>query len=308
LAQADRALYRSKEEGRNRFHFHSEDLDQEVLERVTLGEELRHAAQRGELELQYQPQVQLSTQAIVGMEALVRWHHPRRGLLTAGTFISVAERTGNIVELGRWVLGEACRQMRAWRDAGLTIRLIAVNLSLAQLQRGDELVTEVVDALSKWGLAPADLEVDVTEGTLAQLQWNQNDVLPRLRELGVKIAIDNFGTEYSSFEYVRAYRVNHLKIAPSFVQRTCVDRASAAAVTAIVNFARDVGVEVIAQGVETQEQAEVLSEVEAQTHAQGFHFCAPVTANEAAEILRRGRLSPAEGTGRHACVFTLTGT
>jgi EAL domain-containing protein (putative c-di-GMP-specific phosphodiesterase class I) len=290
LAQADRALYRSKEEGRNQYRFHSDDLDHEVLERVTLGGELRRAIEQGELELQYQPQVELSSQTIVGMEALVRWNHPRRGLLGPGVFIPIAERTGTIVALGSWVLDQACRQVRLWRDAGLSVQLMAVNLSLLQLQRGQDLVRDVMATITKWGLSPTDLEFDVTEATLAQLTWSQNEVLPHLRDLGVKIAIDNFGSEYSSFDYVRAFRINHLKIAQSFVNRSCTDPGSAATISAIIGFARDVGVGVIAQGVETAEQSTLLSATDATTQAQGFHFSKAVGAVEAGELLRQGRI------------------
>ncbi len=290
LAQADRALYRSKEEGRNRYRFHSEDLDAEVLDRVNLAAELRKAIDGEELELLYQPQVELSSRVIVGMEALVRWNHPVRGCLQPSLFVPLAERTGAIIPLGRWVLEQACRQMRAWRDAGLRIPLVAVNLSLLQLQRGGEFVREVTSILSKWKLSPGDLEFDVTEGTLAQLKWTRNEVLPQLRDLGVKIAIDNFGSEYSSFDYVRAYGINHLKIAQSFVTRACSDPASAATINAIIGFARDVGIGVIAQGVETDEQRSLLSTADSSAQAQGFHFSKAVSAEEAAEMLRRGRI------------------
>ena len=272
LMQADLALYRSKNEGRNRYHFHSDDLDQEVLDRVTLADDLRRAIDHDELELEYQPQVELSSRNIVGMEALVRWNHPTRGLLAPGVFIPIAEKTGTIVALGQWVLDQACRQMRLWRDEGLAPPVIAVNLSLFQLKSGQELFRTVTETIAKWGLAPSDLEFDVTEATLAQLTWTQNEVLPRLRELGVKIAIDDFGSEYSSFDYVRTYRVNHLKIAQSFINRSTEDPESAAIVRAIVNFARDVGIGVIAQGVETEQQRALLASTDSTTLAQGFHF------------------------------------
>jgi len=300
LAHADQALYRSKEAGRSCYHFHSDGLDQEVQERVTLGNELRSALQRGELELQYQPQVELSGNTIVGMEALVRWNHPRRGLLVAGVFVPIAERSGSMIALGRWVLDRACGQMRAWRDAGLSIPLMAVNLSLLQLQRGKELIRDVTATLQKWSLSPSDLEFDVTEATLAQLKWSHNEILPQLRELGVRIAIDNFGSEYSSFDYVRAYRVNHLKIAQSFVSRSCTDPGSAATISAIVNFARDVGVGVIAQGVETEEQRALLSATDQHAQAQGFHFSRALGAEEAAALLRRGRIVTNSGNSGEA--------
>jgi diguanylate cyclase (GGDEF)-like protein/PAS domain S-box-containing protein len=290
LVQADMALYRSKNEGRNQYHFHSDELDKEVLDRTILAEELRTGVDNGELELYYQPQIELSSGNIVGMEALVRWKHPIRGLLAAAVFVPIAEKTGTILALGHWVLDQACRQMRLWRDQGLDLPVIAVNLSLFQLKSGQALVRDVTETISKWRLAPSDLEFDVTEATLAQLTWTQNDVLPQLRKLGVKIAIDDFGSEYSSFEYVRAYRVNHLKIAQSFINKSSEDPESAATIRAIVNFARDVGIGVIAQGVETEQQRALLASTDSTTQAQGFHFSEAVGAVRAGELLRQGRV------------------
>jgi EAL domain-containing protein (putative c-di-GMP-specific phosphodiesterase class I) len=290
LVQADLALYRSKGDGRNQYHFHSADLDQNVIDRVTLAGEIRRAIDQNEFELQYQPQVELSSQRIVGMEALIRWNHPTRGVLAPRLFVPIAEKTGTILPLGHWVLDRACRQMSAWRTAGLELPVIAVNLSLFQLKSGQELVRDVAETVAKWDLAPSDLEFDVTEATLAQLTWSQNDVLPQLRELGVKIAIDDFGSEYSTFDYVRAYRVNHLKIAQSFINRSTSDPESAATIRAIVNFAHDIGIAVIAQGVETEEQSELLSSTGATTQAQGFHFSKPVSADRAGELLRLGHI------------------
>src|SRR3984885_4062587 len=290
LVQADLALYRSKDEGRNQYHFHSDDLDQEVLDRMTLAGEIKRAIEQNEFELEYQPQIELATQNIVGMEALVRWHHPTRGLLAPGLFIPIAEKTGTIVALGHWVLDQACRQMSLWRKEKLQLSVIAVNLSLFQLKGGQELVRDVAETLNKWALAPSDLEFDVTEATLAQLTWTQNPILPQLRELGVKIAIDGFGSEYSSFDYVRAYRVNHLKIAQSFINRSTTDPESAATIRAIVNFARDSGIVVIAQGVETEQQRDLLTLTDITTQAQGFHFSKAVGADRASEMLRHGRV------------------
>ncbi|WP_137820635.1 bifunctional diguanylate cyclase/phosphodiesterase [Pseudomonas sp. 2FG] len=292
LAQADMALYRSKEEGRNQYHFHSEDLDQEVLDRVTLANDLRRAIDQHELELYYLPEVELSSGKILGMEALVRWNHPVHGLLTAGSFIPVAEKTGIIVTLGHWVLDQACRQMRLWRDNGMAPPVIAVNLSLAQIKSGHELVRDVAETIAKWGLAPSDLEFDVTEATLAQTKWTRNDVLPQLRELGVKIAIDDFGTEYSSFDYLKTFRVNHLKIAQSFINAATEDPDSATTIRAIINFAREVGIGIIAEGVETQEQRALLISTGSTTQAQGFYFSEAVDNTRASELLRLGSIAP----------------
>ena len=290
VVQADLALYRSKEEGRNQYHFHSEDLDREVLDRVRLGEELRRAIDRDELELYYQPQVELSSGKVVGMEALARWNHPLRGLLNAGMFIGVAEKTGSIVALGRWVLNQACRQMRLWRDQGIVVPVVAINLSVGQLKNGGELVRDVIEATGKWQLAPSDLEFDVTEATLAQMTWTHNDVLPRLRDIGVRVAIDDFGTEYSSFEYLRTFRVNHLKIAQSMLNRATDDPASASTIRAIINLARESSIGVIVEGVETQAQRSFLNSTGPSTLAQGYLFSEAVVAEHAGNFLRSGSI------------------
>jgi diguanylate cyclase (GGDEF)-like protein/PAS domain S-box-containing protein len=290
LVQADLALYRSKEEGRNQYHFHSENLDLEVLDRVTLGEELRQAILCDELELYYQPQVELSSRKIVGMEALVRWNHPRRGLLSASVFVPIAGKTGSIIALGNWVLNQACQQMRIWCDQGTAPPIVAINLSLGQLQNGSELIRNVVQTLERWGLEPSNLEFDVTEATLAQMTWTHNDVLPRLRELGVRIAIDDFGTEYSSFEYLRAYSVNHLKIAQSMLQSAVDDPTSASTVRSIINLARETHIGVIVEGVETEAQRVFLNSTGPSTLAQGYYFSEAVIVDVASNLLRTGTI------------------
>ena len=288
LVQADLALYRSKDEGRNQHRFHSDVLDQEVLERATLGEELLLAVERDELELYYQPQIELSSGKIVGMEALVRWNHPVRGLVSAGILIPIAEKTGGIDALGRWVLNQACQQMRLWRDQGMAPPVIGINLALGQLRGNDELIRDVIDTISKWQLDPSDLEFHVTEATLAQMTWTKNDVLPQLRALGVKIAIADFGTEYSSFDYLRSYSVNHLKIAQSMLQRAVDDPASAATIRAIINLARETNVEIIVEGVETEAQRVFLNSTGCATLAQGYYFSKAVVVAEASGLLRSG--------------------
>jgi EAL domain-containing protein (putative c-di-GMP-specific phosphodiesterase class I) len=205
-------------------------------------------------------------------------------------FIGIAEKTGSIVALGRWVLNQACRQMRLWRDQGLETPVVAINLSLGQLKNGTELLRDVAQSLAKWQLVPSDLEFDVTEATLAQMTWTQNDALPQLRELGVKIAIDDFGTEYSSFEYLRAYRVNHLKIAQSMLKRAIGDPASAATVRAIVNLAREACIGVIVEGVETEAQRSFLNSTGPTTLAQGYYFSEALGADEAGKILSAGAI------------------
>ena len=292
LVQADMALYRSKNSGRNQYHFHSEEINQAVIDRVAITQDLKKAIEQNELELHYLPEVDLGSGKILGMEALVRWNHPERGLLGADQFIPAAEKTGTIVALGRWVLEQACRQMRQWRDDGMAPPVIAINLSLAQLKSGGELIRDVLETTGKWGLSPADLQFDVTEATLAQTKWTQNDVLPKLRELGVKIAIDDFGTDYSSFDYLKTYRVNHLKLAQSLINHATQDVESATTLRAIINFAREVGIGIIAEGVETQEQRHSLMATGSPMTAQGYYFSKAVDSHRASELLQTGHIAP----------------
>lgn len=298
LGQADMALYRSKEMGRNQYHFHSEEIGQEVLERTALANDLKKAIEQDELELHYLPEVDLTSGRILGMEALVRWNHPERGLLGADVFIPAAEKTGTIVALGHWVLNQACQQMSLWRDEGIAPPVIAINLSLAQLKTGPALIRDVIDTTTKWGLLPSDLEFDVTEATLAQTKWTQNDVLPQLRELGVKIAIDDFGTEYSSFDYLKTYRVNHLKLAQSFINDATQNPDSATTLRAIINFAREVGIGIIAEGVETQEQRASLISTGSPMAAQGYYFSKAVNSLSAGQLLQTGSIAPEKNEQR----------
>jgi diguanylate cyclase (GGDEF)-like protein/PAS domain S-box-containing protein len=295
LAQADRALYRSKDEGRNCYRFHSDDLDHQVLERVTLAEELRTAIVRNELDLHYQPQVDLASGRIVGMEALVRWHHPRRGLLPASAFIEVAEKTGTIVPLGEWVLDQACGQMRTWRDEGLKLDAVTMNLSLPQLKNGRELLQDVKAAIEKWRLVPSDLSFDVTEATLAQITLLRNDVLADLRRLGVGVAIDNFGSEYSSLDYLRTYRISHLKVAQARLDEAERDPERAITMRAILGLAHELGIGVVTEGVETAVQRDRSSETS--TIAQGLFFSAALPADDAATLMRRGNIETGEHPG-----------
>jgi len=283
MAQSDMALYRSKDKGRNQFHFHSEEINLEVTERVTLANELKLALERDELQLHYLPEVDLGTGRILGMAAQVRWLHPRRGWLEAEDFMPTAEKTGIVIALGHWLLDQACRQMRIWRDQNVAPPLIAIHLSLVQLKTGPELIYDVLRTTARWDLCPWDLRFDVTEGTLAQTKWTHNDILPRLCELGVKIAIDDFGTEYSSFDYLKTYRVNHLKLAQRFLDSASNDPDNAMTLRAILNFAREVGIGVTAEGVETQEQRTTLiSSGTPLGHSPGM----AVDSDQAGELLK----------------------
>jgi diguanylate cyclase (GGDEF)-like protein/PAS domain S-box-containing protein len=292
LSQADLALYRAKDEGRDQYCFHTDDLDREVRERVALANDLRHALESGELELYYQPQVELATGRIVGMEALIRWNHPTRGLMKPGDFLPVVEKTPLIVTLGQWVLDHACEQMNAWREAGIAPPILAVNLSLKQLQTGDELVESIIQTLTKWMLSPRDLELDVTEPMLANVTLHKNNVLDRLQQLGVKIAIDDFGTQYSSLDYLKTYRVSRVKIPREMIDLAMQDPGESAMVRAIISLARELDIEVIAQGVETEAQRDLLTCVPSTAKVQGYYYSAPVPALHATELLRQRLIEP----------------
>jgi diguanylate cyclase (GGDEF)-like protein/PAS domain S-box-containing protein len=288
LVQADLALYRAKEDGRNCYRFHSPDLDREVMESSALADELRLGIERGELELGWQPQVSIGSNDIAGMEALVRWRHPQRGLLPAAAFVPIAEKTGCIMALGKWVLEHACSQLRAWRDEGIKLEEITINLSLGQLKHGRDLIDAIEATTRKWQLQPQDIEFDVTEAMLAQATWTRNDVLTRLRDLGYKIGIDNFGTEYSSFEYLHAYSVNHLKVGRVFIQDAVRNPSHVHFLKAIIQLANELGLGVIIEGVETREQSDLLQELQSAIMAQGYYYSQVVDGADAGELLKIG--------------------
>jgi len=292
LTQADLALYRAKDEGRDQYRFHTKDLDDEVRQRVSLTADLRQAIERNELELYYQPQVNLTSGKIVGMEALARWNHPTRGLVLPSLFISIAEKTGVILPLGRWVLDQACGQMRRWHDAGIAPPVLAVNVSMLELRNALGFVAMVTEILAKWGLAPSDLELDVTESMLAQISWARNDVLSDIRKIGVRIALDDFGTDYSSFDYLRRYQINHIKIAQSYIRTATDNPEHAQTIRAIIALAHNLDIDVIAEGVETAAERALLVSMGATTKGQGFYFSAAVTEAQASDLLRSGAITP----------------
>ncbi|HWK95905.1 MAG TPA: EAL domain-containing protein [Pseudolabrys sp.] len=292
LAQADVALYRAKDEGRDQYRFHTEEIDVQVRDQVALSEELRRAIERHELEVYYQPQVELNTNRIAGMEALIRWNHPKRGLLLPGQFIELAERTGAIVTIGQWVLDAACRQMSVWRAAGIAPQVVAVNVSPVQIKAGNEFVEFVGATLSKWQLTPADLELDVTESTLARATLMQNDVLERLQKMGINISIDDFGMKYSSLDYLKTYHVNRIKIPQILVDAASRDRDSAATMRAILGIARELNIDIVAEGVETEKQWSFLATEPPVAKVQGFYYSKPVPADAATNLLKGKHITP----------------
>jgi diguanylate cyclase (GGDEF)-like protein/PAS domain S-box-containing protein len=292
LAQADNALYLAKEEGRNRYCFHSAGLDREAKRCFALANDMKQALMGSELELYFQPQIELLTGRIVGMEALLRWNHPRLGLLQPSQFLPMVEKTPISVALGQWVLDRACAQMSEWRKNGIAPQILAVNLTLKQLQTEQELVASVTRTLANRSLSPRDLELGVTESMLANVTLRRSDVLKRLQQLGVNIAIDDFGAQYSSLDYLKTYGVSQVKIPRSTLEAAVRDRAAATMVRATVSVAREYGIDVVAQGVETEAQRELLTCKPSPAKVQGYYYSVPVRATEATELLRRRFFEP----------------
>lgn len=299
MVQADLALYGAKDEGRNCYRFHSQDLDQQVHERVRVADELRVAVEEGGLELFYQPQVELSTGRITGLEALIRWNHETRGLLSPLSFIPIAERTGAILPLGKWIFDEACRQLSVWKAEGIAPPILAVNISGVQLKNAAELEQDVEASLAKWNVDPGEIELELTETVLMEATQRHNDTLENFRQLGTKIAIDDFGTGYSSLKYLTTYPVNRLKLAQEFVFRVTVDYRNAAVVRASIQLAHELGLDVIAEGVETEAQMRFLIGAGCE-QGQGYYFSRPVSAKKVAELLRKGRIKPAPESKKQA--------
>jgi diguanylate cyclase (GGDEF)-like protein/PAS domain S-box-containing protein len=287
LTHADMALHRAKSEARGGYRFFTDAMDKDVRTRVTLGAELRSAVAAGQLFLQYQPQVAIETGRIIGVEALVRWRHPVRGVLGPNLFIPVAESTGIIVELGRWVLLTACRQARSWLDAGIAPVRVAVNVSGLQFKTPLELEGDVTGALAEARLPPELLEIELTETVLMNVSLEHSDALARLRESGVTFAIDDFGTGYSSLGYLGLFPVDRIKIAREFVKDITTVPAQAAVAKATIGLARDLGIAVIAEGVETREQLEVLRSLGC-AEIQGYYFAKPRDAEDLTRVFRSG--------------------
>ncbi|HSY06262.1 MAG TPA: EAL domain-containing protein [Steroidobacteraceae bacterium] len=275
LKHADVAMYQAKRAGRNGYQFYAPAMNAFTRERLVLENDLRRAVRASEFQLLYQPQVSTVDGRIESAEALIRWNHPRRGLLPAAAFISLAEESGLIIPIGQWVLREACRQAKQWRLNGVPLR-VAVNLSAEQL-RQKELPEMVRAALAASGMDPADLELELTETVVMQDAEVSVRTLRRVSDLGVSIAVDDFGTGYSSLSYLRRLPLRRLKIDRSFVRDILTCRETAEIVRAIVSLAASLDLQVTAEGVETREQLEALRRLGCE-HFQGFFCSAPVAA------------------------------
>ena len=295
LSHADVALYRAKSDGRHTYRFFNDAMDLELRNRVTLADELREAIAGKRIFLVYQPQVDLESGRITGLEALVRWRHPTRGVLSPGLFIPVAEHTGLIVPLGRWVLAEACRQARRWLDEGIVPHRMAVNFSALQFKMAGEVTKQIDAVLAETGLPAHMLEMELTESTLMETTRGHSGVLAALRNRGITIAIDDFGTGYSSLAYLRRFPVDRIKLAQEFIADLVTDSNDAVIVQAAIGLARTLGADMIAEGIETEQQLALLKSWGCGA-AQGYYFAPPMQAEDVTHLLRKGRIAGAAGS------------
>lgn len=289
-SNAEAALHEAKNQGRGMLCFFSPDMSSRARRRLTLDAELRRAIERNELCLHYQPQVDLVSGEIVGLEALVRWQHPERGLIQPGDFIPLAEESGLVVPLGDWVLREACRQIKAWSSAGLNPRHTSVNVSAVQLSHG-HLVDSVRAALAEAGIAPEKLELEITESFVMVDRDRSFKSLADLKALGVHLSIDDFGTGYSSLSYLQQLEVDKLKVDISFIHNMTTNSGNASIVRAIIGLGHSLGLEVIAEGVEDMGQARYLRSLQCDV-MQGYLISRPIPADEMTTFLSSFKAPP----------------
>jgi len=283
LKHADAAMYLAKEKGKNNVQFYTAELADLAARQFETESALRLALVRQEFVLHYQPKVDVLTRRVLGMEALVRWQHPTRGMVPPGDFIPLAEERGLIVPIGRWVIQAACRQIRDWRHAGLTVPRVAVNLSARQFA-DEALVEDIAQAMREHGVAPADIEIELTESVLMVDPDRANTVLQRLHGMGVRISIDDFGTGYSSLSYLKRFPAETVKIDRSFIRGLPGDGDDTAITQAVIAMAHSLGLTVIAEGVENEEQLAALRRLGCD-EAQGFLLGRPMPAVELASRL-----------------------
>jgi len=284
IKNADTAMYSAKENGRNGFRFFTEDVNALAVERLTLENSLPHALDKEELFLVYQPQVDMTTGKIIGLEALLRWQHPELGLVPPDKFIRIAENCGLIVPVGEWVLRTACSQARKWQEAGLPPVRVAVNVSAVQFRR-QGFSEQVRKVLRETALAPEYLELELTESLLLADADVTLSVIQELKAMGLTLAIDDFGTGYSSFRYLKQFRVSRLKIDRSFIRDVAVNPDDAAITAAIISMAKSLRLKVIAEGVEDEAQMSFLRAHQCD-EIQGYYFSKPLAVDKVADKLR----------------------
>ena len=286
MKNADAAMYHAKSEGRGQFQFYSEELNQAAVTLMRLSTELKLALERDEFVLYYQPKVCASSLRIVGAEALLRWEHPERGHLGPGAFLPAAETLGRMNAIGDWTLRAASRQLSEWKSAGRSTVRVSVNVVASQLQQGD-IVGQVRGALSEHGLEGKDLELEVTESMLISRVDETIATLETLRALGVAISLDDYGTGYSSMSYMKRLPIDKLKIDRSFIIDLADNDIDRAIVTSTIELARSRNMLVVAEGVEDDEQLELLQRYGCD-EIQGYYFSKPLPAEEFIDLVGRG--------------------
>jgi diguanylate cyclase (GGDEF)-like protein/PAS domain S-box-containing protein len=286
IKNADTAMYQAKENGRQGYQFFKPAMNARAVERQSIEEGLRRALERQEFELHYQPKVNLTTGAITGAEALIRWLHPTRGLVSPMDFIPVAEDCGLILPIGAWVLREACKQAQAWKDVGLPTMTMAVNVSAIEF-RDKNFLAGLVATLAETGFDPRFLELELTESVLMKHATSTAIILRTLRERGIRVAVDDFGTGYSSLSYLQKFPIDAVKIDQSFVRQISTAGDDTTIVKAVIGMARGLKLRVIAEGVETAEEAAFLRAYRCE-EAQGYFFSRPVPPKQFAILLKNG--------------------
>jgi EAL domain-containing protein (putative c-di-GMP-specific phosphodiesterase class I) len=287
-------MYNAKQAGRNNFQVFASEMSTFFPERLLFENDLRRAVGRNEFELHYQPKVDIHSGRVVGMEALVRWRHPKKGLIAPNDFIPLAEDTGLIVPIGRWVIEEACAQNKAWQDAGFAKVGVAVNISGVQFRQKDLLDT-IAHALAASGLPPEYLEVEITESVVMQNASEAIVTLEKLSQMGVQVSIDDFGTGYSSLSYLKRFPIDKLKIDRSFIRDISSDMDDAAIVRATIGLAHNLRLKVIAEGVESEDQLQFLDSLGCDEY-QGYLKSKPVPAHEFERHLQSEAKQPGPAT------------
>jgi diguanylate cyclase (GGDEF)-like protein len=285
ISSADFAMYSAKEKGRNNYQFFKLEMHNRAAERRSTEHGLRDALREHRLELYYQPEVRLDSGAITGVEALIRWHHPKRGTVLPGEFIATAEESGLIVPIGRWAIAEACRQAGSWKDMGFVPIRVAVNVSAVEL-RAKDFVKDVRAIIIEAGMSPDALELELTETFMMQDPKSTALVLGSLKDVGVKLALDDFGTGYSSLSYLQRFPIDTLKIDRSFIRDVDVDESNATIVNAVIGMGQSMHKRVVAEGVETKEQVGFLHK-QGCLEGQGFYYTPPRSAEQITRFLRR---------------------
>lgn len=282
LKNAGVALSRSKEQGRNNYQFYTTDMNILALKRLEMENDLRRALERNEFELYYQPKLCTKTKKIVGMEGLIRWHHPTMGFIPPAEFIPLAEETGLILPLGEWVLRTACQQIREWYDEGYPFLKVSVNISAHQLQQHN-LLTIINEIIDETQIDPNYLELELTESSIMRNDGLSITILSKLKDAGIKVSIDDFGTGYSSLSYLKKLPLDILKIDKSFIQDMTMNPDDVSLVMTIITLAHNLGLKVIAEGVETEEQLRFLHLLRCDEW-QGFLYSKPISAGEFKEL------------------------